>query len=213
MKRILTGILAFVLLMGTAQAQTKDSTHRKAGKHHKEHRMDAYHKLDLTEEQKTKMKELKADFKKQEDELKTQENTLTAAQMKERRKALSQEYIRQYESILTKEQKEQVAQFKKEGKGRHGKGMKGRKHEAQKVEKDLDLTPDQQAKMKALREDFKTKAEAIRSNKSLDKEAQKKAFKQLHEENKAQMKSILTKEQLEKMDSGKGKRKEGKKGK
>jgi len=205
MKKILSGFLALVLTASAAQAQ--DTTFKKHGKHGKEHKMHAMKGLDLSEEQKTKMKALNADFKKQHEELKKQESTLTVTQMKERRKELAQQHRTQVQSILTAEQKAKMEQAKKEGKGRGKyKGGKARREEAHRVHDELNLSAEQQAKMKDLREDFRSKAEAIRKNKSLNKEAQKKALKELHEKNKEQMKMVLTKEQLDKIEAQRGKR-------
>jgi Spy/CpxP family protein refolding chaperone len=207
MKKILTGFLAIALSVGAAQAQTKDSSFRKDKRHHKEHRMGSFQSLNLSEEQKAKMKSLREDFRKQHDALKAQESTLTVTQMKERRKALATEQRSKFENIFTAEQKAQLAQMKKNGKAKgHYKGGKARKLEGARVADELNLTEDQKSRMAKLREDFRTQAEAIRKNSSLDKEAQKKALKQLHEKNKEQMKSVLTAEQIQKIESQRGKR-------
>jgi len=205
MKKILVVFFALALSLGAVQAQTKDSSFRR---HHKEHSMGSFQNLNLSAEQKAKLKTLREDFKKQHNALKEQEATLTVAQMKEKRKALADQQRSQFESILTKEQKDQLAHMKieKKGNGQFRNGSKGKRYEAARMAEDLNLSADQKAQIAKLREDFTTQALAIRHNTSLNKQAQKQALKELHEKNKKQMKSVLTEEQIEKLESQRGKR-------
>jgi len=208
MKRILTGLFAIALTIGAAQAQTKEDR-KDHGKHHKAQKAMTMQKINLSEDQKSRLKIIREAQGKEMAELNKNEN-ITVKEMKSRKKAISENYKSQFESVLTQEQKTQIKELKKEGKSKgdkmKGKRMQGKKEQAGKMIEDLNLTADQKAKMSQLREDFKTKAEVLRKNESLDKEDKKKAFKKLHEENKAQMKSVLTKEQIEKMEAGRGKR-------
>ena len=208
MKKILTALLAIALTAGATQAQTKDSSFRRHKGHNKEHKMSSFQDLNLSEEQKAKMKVLREDFKKQHEALKAQESTLTVTQMKERRKALMEQHRSQFENILTQDQKQHLAQMKKDkrGEGQYRKGSKGKRDEAKRMAEDLNLSADQKARIAKLREEFRTQAQAIRNNSSLNKEAQKKALKELHEKNKEQMKNVLTQEQIQKIESGRGKR-------
>ena len=159
MKRILSTALAIVLFIGAAQAQ--DTTKHK-GPHHGK-RGDAMKELNLTEDQKAKiksireaqmaeMKALKADGKSEAD--------------KDARKALHDKYKAQMDAVLTADQKakldKQKEEWKEKGKAGKadgfGKGQKGdRKDKMKEFGKELNLTADQQARVKSINEDFKAK--------------------------------------------------------
>ena len=231
MKKILTSALILALSIGAAQAQStttdKKEGQRKEHKgefkgHHKGRKGEGMEKLNLSADQQTRMKALHADFKKQQEALKAQENTLTVAQMKEKRKALHEQHRAQMETILTKEQKDQLAQMKAErkaqakaGKGdRRGFDSTGRKDFGKRgpqgeagmgrggdLSKELNLTADQQTKMQQIRTDFRSQMEAIRNDNALTPEQKKARFQELAKAQQEQVKSILTKEQIQKMES------------
>jgi Spy/CpxP family protein refolding chaperone len=227
MKRILTSALILALSIGAAQAQQtttkKGEGHKKEHRgHHKDHKGSGFEKLNLTADQKAQMEALKEEFKKESQALKAQESTLTAAQMKEKRRALHEKHKTQMQSILTQEQKEQIAKMKAEhkasweahkgGKGRFDStargnfGQRGVKRDAgmqrsAELAKELNLTAAQQTKMQQLRTDFRSQMEAVRNNNSLTQEQKRTKFQELAKAQQEQMKSILTKEQIEKMQS------------
>lgn len=64
---------------------------------------------------------------------------------------------------------------------------------------DLNLTPDQQEKMKKMREDSRVKMEGIRNNTSLSDDQKGEQMKALHQEQRKNMEAILTDEQKTKM--------------
>ncbi|ODT35531.1 MAG: hypothetical protein ABS67_01515 [Niabella sp. SCN 42-15] len=69
------------------------------------------------------------------------------------------------------------------------------------VYKDLNLTKDQQQKLKALREGSRSQMEAIRNDNSLTQEQKKARFDAYREDQKTKMNAILTPEQRAKMDA------------
>ncbi|MBN9295543.1 MAG: hypothetical protein J0I41_00970 [Filimonas sp.] len=76
--------------------------------------------------------------------------------------------------------------------------VKKNKHEAhQKKEmyKDLNLTQDQQDKIKSINKDSKAKADAIKNNASLSEDDKKKQLKELRETNQKNIAGTLTDEQ------------------
>lgn len=69
------------------------------------------------------------------------------------------------------------------------------------VYKDLNLTKEQQQKLKAFREDGRSQMEAIRNDNSLTPEQKRAKHTELRESQKTKMNSILTPEQRTKMDA------------
>ncbi len=215
MKRIVTSALVILFTIGAAQAQTISKQKHKG--HKQEHKM-AYDKLNLSADQQARMKAVKDNFKKQSEELKKQDN-LTVAEMKKRREALHKDHKAQIEAILTADQKAQIAKMRSEGKQgnkmgnrefkgnrdtltRIGKPMQDRgANKAAEFGKELNLTSDQQAKMKEIRKDYKSRIESVRNDNALSQEQKKEKTKELMKQQQEQVKMILTKDQIEKMQS------------
>ncbi len=78
------------------------------------------------------------------------------------------------------------------GPGAHARGPGGD------MLKDLNLTDDQKAKMKAAREEMETQGKALRDDTTLKPEEKRDKFKALREAQHAKVKEILTPEQFEK---------------
>ena len=76
----------------------------------------------------------------------------------------------------------------------------------EKMKTDLGLTDEQSAKLKSDRTAMQEKMKAIREDKSLNDEAKKEQVKELMKKQKEDMRSILTEEQLKKLDEQKQKR-------
>jgi Spy/CpxP family protein refolding chaperone len=197
MKRILTSALMIALTIGAANAQTAKADKKEGAK--KEHRGHHYQDLNLTEAQKAKMAELKAKHKQEREAEKGD------------RKALMQRHRAEMETLLTPEQKTKMQQKHadksaayKKGQGRKGEGKMGRKGGGDRradVAKELNLSSDQQAKMKTAQTDFRTKMQALRTDNSLTTEQKAAKRKELAQQHQAQVKSILNKEQQQKMQS------------
>jgi len=216
MKRILTSALVILFTIGALQAQT---TTKEKHKGHKQEQKMAYDKLNLSADQQARMKVVRENFKKQAEELRKQDN-LTVAEMKKRREALHKEHKANVEAILTADQKAQIAKMRSEGKQgnnmgkrefkgnrdtltRAGKPIQGRsaKKGGSELGKELNLTTDQQAKMKEIRKEYKNKLESVRNDDALTQEQKKTRIKELMKQQQEQVKMILTQEQIEKMES------------
>ena len=91
-----------------------------------------------------------------------------------------------------------------------GKG-KGKHHDH--MENSLGLNADQKAKMKEIRNTYKGKFKAVRSDKSLSKEQRKMQMQDIQTAHDADMKGLLTAEQYTQFTAAKGKHKEDMKGK
>ncbi|MFL5810998.1 MAG: Spy/CpxP family protein refolding chaperone [Flavisolibacter sp.] len=208
MKKIFTATLAFVLFAGAAQAQTKDTTehHRNGG-----HEM-MVKELNLTADQQAKLKSI---HEQERNEMKAlKDKSLTADQLKAQRTELHKKYRTQTESVFTPAQKQQMEKMRSEWKAKGGHEKKARKDDqanrsqgekgfkrGESFQKELNLTQDQKDKMARLRADSKTSFESIRKDQSLTDDQKKVKMHDLRKQQSEQMKSILTAEQLEKMNS------------
>lgn len=214
MKKILSTALAIVLFVGASQAQTTDNKEQ----HHRGDRKEmAMNHLNLTAAQKAQFQSIREAQKKEMQELKKSGNVTP-----EQRKALHEKYKTQYQAVLTPAQQEQLKKQREEWKEKGRKGQKGQKGEkgqafgkrggdfgkqAAFFKKELNLTADQESKLKGIFQEFHTKAQDIRSNAGLSKEQKKEQFQSLARQYMAQGKSVLTPEQVQKFNELKGKRK------
>lgn len=199
MKKILSTALAIVLFVGASQAQT---TEQKEPGHHGQRKEMAFDNLNLTAEQKAKFQSLREAQKKEMDELRKSGNVTP-----EQRKAIHEKYKVQYEAILTPAQKEQFDKQRKEWKEK-GFGERGGKFGRQEAffKKELNLTDDQEVKLKGIFQEFQTKAKDLRSNSSLTQEQKRTQMKSLAQQYMAQGKAVLSPEQAKKFDELKSKR-------
>ncbi|MGZ3897244.1 MAG: hypothetical protein ACXVBT_01600 [Flavisolibacter sp.] len=210
MKKIITGAFVLALTIGAAKAQTTSPDNSKD--HRKEYKMKEWDKLNLTADQKAKMKSLHEQQKTEMEALKKNGNVT-----REQRMELHQKYSSQMQSILTPQQQEQWKSLQearkdnRKGDFRKGQGFSagdsthmGRKGDFRKREdfqKQLNLSAEQQEKMDRIRADFKSQFEALRNDKSLSDADRKTKMQELRKAQQKQMKTVLTKEQMEKMQS------------
>lgn len=211
MKKLLTSALVIALSFGAAQAQ-QDAARHKGGKHNDKARHEmGYQKLDLSADQQAKIKAINESFRDGMKSLKDQTG-LTDAQRKERREALQQKHRTELDAVLTAEQRAKAEAMRKEGKdkdgdksNRDGKGDKeydGRRGHGGDMAKELNLSTEQQAKMETIRKETKAKLDAVRADASLTQEQKKAKSGEIMKAQMEQMKSILTKEQQQKMKDG-----------
>lgn len=211
MKKLSLSILAIAITFTSIFAQEKaDSSFQKKGahdfNHHPGHMKRGPHadfsKLNLSKEQQDALVKINSDYRSSITELRKKESTTTVSDYKAQMKALNKKRHESVQNVFTPEQKEQLTKMRAERKAKFDSVGKGRH---QKMKADLGLSTEQSEKMKALRETTHTKIKAIKENQTLTDSEKKQqvmaAFKQQHED----MKSILTPEQIKKLESG-GKR-------
>ena len=124
------------------------------------------------------------------------EEDITVREMKARRTAIQQEQKAKMEAVFTPEQKATMTANKAAMETKRAANME--KHMAITKEK-LGLTDDQAAKLKKHSEDTHNKMKAIQDNQSLTMEQKKQQLKTVREAAFNERKSILTAEQLKKM--------------
>ncbi len=223
-KLLLLGITAFALTMGVnAQVQRKVDSTQKVMKRAGDKNMMG--QLDLTADQRQKMKEINQDQKQKAEAIRNND-ALSDAQKKEQLKELNKKRQESVNAILTKEQKEKMSRNadmrkdkvaamkdRKDLSKANGdrKQMKGHGMEGMKK---LNLTPDQQQKVKELNQSQKQKADAIRNDNTLTKDQKASQLKELNKNRQEAMKSILSKDQQEQwkeMKKGNGRKNQGNK--
>ena len=204
MKRILTSALAIMLFIGAANAQSENKQQR-SGKG--DHRQMAMNGLDLTLEQKAQIEGINKNYRIQMQDLKGQ--NLPAEQLKTKRQAIQQQHASDLRALLTPEQKAKLQSSRKakesgtfpkaKGGKRDAKKDGGLTHQKQQVKKDLNLSAEQEAKMKVVNQSYKAKFESLKQDRSEKKEGQKEQRQALKTERQAAIKAILTPEQQAKM--------------
>lgn len=211
MKKITLSILALALVLTAIQAQEKTNEAGKKeakeyrhhpGKHRKQHHTD-FKKLNLSQEQQDKLININKDYRAGVADLKKQEATTTVKDYKAQMQTLNKKRRSDVDNVFTKEQKDQLQQMRTERKRKFDTADKGR---TEKMKSALGLSDDQSVKLKALRAGTQEKIKEIRADKALS-DTQKKeqvvaAFKKQHEN----MNSILTPEQVKKMENFKSRR-------
>lgn len=167
--------------------------------------------LNLTDAQKAQLKADREANKAKMEALNKQDN-LTVKEMRERKAALMQEQKAQMQALLTPEQKAAMAADRANMAGKR-KNMDGQRAEAMKEK--MGLSNEQAAKLKAHNEATHAQIKAIQNNQTLSMEQKQAQIKAVKETSKTQRKSILTTEQIQRMDEmkkqGKGKSGKGRK--
>ena len=194
-------VLIAAFLATTSQAQEiKDREPRKHHMMKKHHRSEEFKNLGLTEDQKTKLKALHEENRKQMAELKKNDN-ITVKEWKSKMQAQRKEHRAKIQSLLTDEQKAQLEKSRQEKKTRFHERSKSApdSYRVERMKATLGLSDEQSAKLKSNHEVMAEKIKAIREDKSLNDESKKEQVEELRKKQKEEMKSILTEEQLKKL--------------
>lgn len=211
MKRIFVFILAAGILSTTAFAQERrdiKSDKQEKGRHERRHGMhrhkDMMKNLNLSEEQKNQFKALREENKAKMEALKKEQN-ITVKEYNQRKEAILKEQKAKREAILTNEQKQQLV---KERAAMEEKRKELQVKKLDKMKTKLGLSDDQAGKLKSLQDKNFAEMKKIRENESLSKEQKKSQMEALKKSAYEERKSILTAEQLKKMEDMKQNRKQ-----
>jgi Spy/CpxP family protein refolding chaperone len=140
-------------------------------------------KLQLTPEQKKQLRELRVTARDQAAIIRN-DQALSAEQKQSKLKDLRAGTRQQMKSILTPEQQQMISQHRAE--------------RQEKMAAKLGLTADQQGKLKDLFRSSREQRIAVLSNASLSNDQKLAQLKQLRQDRKAQLATILTPDQLQK---------------
>jgi len=198
MKKIFISIVVIAMTALTTQAQEIPERKREAFKPVEKAKMfdkKELANLNLTDEQKTKLKGMKRDLRQQMDELRKQDN-LSVKDYRDKTETLRKDQQARFQSILTPDQKTEMEKYKD---ARNAKGKEFGKKKQAKMKEELKLTDEQLARMTENRKATAEKIKAIRDNDTLKDEQKKEQIKEAMKAQKKNMKSFLTDEQLQKM--------------
>lgn len=206
MKKLISGLVMMLAVAFSVTAQ--DTTKHKGNRQHK----SQYEKVQLTDAQKTELKDLKAGYKQQSEAIRSNA-TLTDAQKKEQRMELMKKRKADMDRILTADQKKQMAATRKNHKKGDGRksdakseGKKSDRKFGKKGDspmKDLELTEAQSAKVKTINTEYRAKMMELKKNKATEKTEQKEAFAKLRKQHQEEIRQVLTAEQIQKLETRK----------
>jgi Spy/CpxP family protein refolding chaperone len=201
MKKAFIGmaLAAFIATSSFAQDQSNTLADRDRPRTHHQ-RGEALQQLNLTDDQKSEMKTINEDFKQQMTDLKKSEDKITVTEWKSKLSSRRKDHHEKMQKVLTDEQKATLKKMRQEHKADR------KKHGARRLEhmkKELNLTDDQVNTLKKNHEDMEQKFKAIREDKSLTEDQKKAELKKFKQDQHESLKSILTPEQLQKLDEQK----------
>ena len=160
----------------------------------RERMQDATKDLNLTDEQKARLKEA---YQPQMQKLRElwKDQTLSREQKLEKLKALRAESEPKLKEILTPEQQEKWQQRQTQARER-----------VEAAKKDWNITDEQKAKLKSIYQPQMEKFRELREDKNLTPQEKMEKFKAMREELTPQIKKVLTPEQFEKWEKAKAQR-------
>lgn len=200
MKKAIIGmaLAAFVATGAFAQDQSNGLADRPKAHHP---RGDVMQQLNLTDEQKSEMKTINDDFKQQMTDLKKSEDKITVTEWKSKMATIRKDHHEKVDKVLTDDQKTSLKKMMREHRG--FMGHHGGARRLEQMKKDLNLTDDQVNALKKNHEAMAQKFKAIRDDKSLTEDQKKAEVKKFKQDQHESLKSILTPEQLQKLEQQK----------
>ncbi len=154
--------------------------------------------LDLTEEQKAKIKPI---FEDESAKIKSilEDSTLSRQQKRSKVRDIHAATFEQIKSVLTPEQLKKHEQMMKSGKGMyHRMGNITPANRLQNLSTALNLTEEQKARIKPMFENESVKIKAILEDSTLSRQQKRNKVRDIHAATFEQIKSVLTPEQLKK---------------
>lgn len=208
MKSLMTIFTAALLLAGAALAQdqaatAQDNTAQTSAAPGQRMRRPGMQRmleqLNLSDDQKAQLKTLR-DQQRQDIQALRIDQSLTADQRRTQMQAVHQQFRTKMQGILTAEQQKQLQQMRRARGGPMAR---------------LNLTDEQKARMKPILEQQRQQMQAIRNDSSLSAQDRQQKMRDLRQNTRSQMRSILTPEQqqqLEQMRQNRRGRHEGQSG-
>ena len=194
MKKLIIPICFCLLIVTSLSAQEKQGVNRKQKAQHQKHEIKK--QLNLSEDQKNKMKSIHERYREQAKVLKSNDD-ITRGDYKKQMGEINEKRKIEVEANLTSEQKNKMKEIR-ENKQREMKEMRAERFE--KMSNKLQLDEKQKSILLEQRKNSAEQMKAIRENSSLSNVQKKEQIKGLKEKQKELSKSILTEEQKKKME-------------
>lgn len=199
MKKIFMSALAVVLLTATAEAQQRGNRNSgmRDGMPQREMQRDMLSDINLTQSQKDKMKALREYGLEERNKIQAN-SSLSREQKAEAMRKLQQEMKEKREAILTPGQRAQLTE-------RMQTMRENRERRTGRSENWQTLNDVQKEQVRDINETYNKKAEEIKKNTFLSKDAKQTQLKQLQEQKRKAMQNVLTPEQRQNIKDGKDK--------
>jgi len=201
MKKLLIISAALVCMAGVAVAQPQgDGTHQHENGHRGRHQGQDFKgrpNLQLTEAQRQQLKTINEGYRQQLAALEANDK-LPLGDYKKQLADLRKKHEAQVQGVFTAEQQKQLADFKTQRE--QNLQVRGAAH-LEKLTLQLGLNDDQVAKIKAQQAQLHTQVKALHENSSLLPEQKQAQMQTLLAQEKDQLKTVLTPDQVAKLDS------------
>jgi Spy/CpxP family protein refolding chaperone len=194
MKKILLSMLALTMAVSISFAQDSSGMHRRHPRH-----ANMAKDLNLSEEQKDKLKSISGDFHQKMAAL-NKDESITVKEMKDRRAAIAHDYHLAFQNILTQEQKDKLAAM-------HRKNEEKRKMMAErrldKMKAKLNLSEEQTAKIRTINEKYRDQFKKYFTMDGNDRSSRKDQLIGLRKQQREDIQAILNPDQQKQLDEWK----------
>ncbi|MFT3932994.1 MAG: hypothetical protein QM726_05200 [Chitinophagaceae bacterium] len=205
MKKVIVSMAVILLAAISVNAQQPDQPMQHKGQHqrfmHRGHGRDMMaKKLNFSDAQKQQLKTINSDFHKKMEDLKKHDE-ITVKEFKSRMASLNKDRRDQMQALLTPAQKDQLSKMKEE---RMKMAKVNANARAEKMKIKLGLSDAQASQMKTIRTDMMAKMKTIHQDNSLSQDQKREQMKSLVIQQKEQLKTILTPDQLQQLEQMRG---------
>ena len=199
MKRTIAGFALLLMAAVSVNAQQPDQSgkepHQQQFMHHGQHHDRLATTLNFSDQQKEQLKNINSDYHKKMMDLKNHDE-ITVKDFKSQLGVLRKDHRAQIQALLTPVQKDQLVKIK-EDKLQMAKVKANARAEKMKIK--LGLTDAQASQLKTIHTDMVSKIKTIHTDSSLSQEQKHAQIKSLVLQQKDQLKTILTAEQLQQL--------------
>lgn len=194
-------VIAAVSVNAQQPDNSKKQEHHQQFRHHRGHGRDMMaKKLNFSDQQKEQLKNINSDYHKKMMDLKKHDE-ITVKEFKSQMGALNKAHREQMQALLTPAQKDQLSKMKEE-RMKMAKVNAGARAEKMKIK--LGLTDAQASQLKTMRTETFGKIKSIHADNSLSQEQKHEQIKSLVLQQKEQLKTVLTPDQMQKLEQMKG---------